>query len=724
MNDTQSPGLNRILVIDDNPAIHEDIKKILCNRGIDNKELRSAKARLFGDTAEKSSLDEFEIDVAFQGEEGLHKVERAKEAGRPYSLAFVDVRMPPGWDGIETITRIWKVDPDLQVVICTAYSDYTWEDMVRQMGRSSSMVVLKKPFDNIEVLQLAHALTAKWDLNRRVQNQLRDLDTLVEKRTAELHRTNAQMKGEIAERLVAEKALILSEERFSKAFRANPIPLAIQSLQSGAITDANRGFQTLTGYNREELIGRTPSELGLWVDPDQGRNIIARLSSSPSIRHSPCLLQTHSGAVCEILLSVEPMELDGQPSMLTIVQDVTEQLRLEKQLVHSQKMEAVGQLAAGIAHDFNNMLTVIQGNVSLVIAESQDSPEAPLLESILAASKRAAGLVHQLLAFSRKQKLELSAMNIADLLRSLSEMLPRMLGEDIIVRFEIPADLPLVTMNAGLIEQMLLNLAVNARDAMPHGGKLTVKAEPVYLSAAELRANRDGRPGPFLLLSVTDTGCGIPPDVLPRIFEPFFTTKPVGKGTGLGLATVYGIAKQHEGWIRVKSEVSKGTTFEIFIPFNDEAALVHVDAPRTDMPRPRGTETVLVVEDEEAVRRYVAATLTTHGYTVIEARNGIEARMAWKERKKPIDLLLTDMVMPEGLTGLDLAKSLLTDSPGLKIIFTSGHNSDLSNSKFPFADAHRFVAKPYQFSDLLQAVRETLDRNPRTPAQELAAAGK
>ncbi len=713
MNDAPSKPRFRLLIIDDNPAIHDDIRKILDPREKPNPALAGANTVLFGESDPPPSRGEFQIDSAYQGEEGLSKVQEASESGQPYALAIVDVRMPPGWDGVETIARIWEKYPDLQIVICTAFSDYSWTRMIGIIGRTSHMVVLKKPFDNIEVLQLAHALAEKWNLSRQLRDQFNALDNLVDQRTAELQAANAQLKCEIAERQFVEKSLILSEERFSKAFKANPIPLAILSLQRETITDVNQGFLTLAGYEREQLIGRTPRELGLWVDPEQGDRVLARLERDSSIRQLPCRLLTRSRTLCDILLSVELIELESAPCMLLIAQDVTEQLQLEKQLRHSQKMEAIGQLAAGIAHDFNNMLTVIKGNASLIIAKHPaGSPDLTMLENIISAAQRSTKLVRQLLTFSRKQVLEVSAMNIGELLASLAEMLPRMLGEQVAVKVDFPAELPPISADSGMIDQLLVNLAVNARDAMPQGGTLTIAAKATTISTADLRINREARPGRFLCLSVSDTGCGIPPDVLPRIFEPFFTTKPMGKGTGLGLSTVYGIAKQHAGWIEVQSELNKGTTFRVFLPLNEELAPAAAPANPDAVPNFRGTETIMVVEDEEAVRFCVSMILETHGYTVLAANNGVEALAVWQAHGSRIDLLLTDMVMPEELTGIELAQRLLAEKPSLNVVFTSGYSRELSSSKSPFPTRHRFLAKPYLASSLLQAVRDCLDQRP------------
>ncbi len=716
--------LHRILVIDDNPAIHDDIRKILRARETSSPALNDAKAILFGDEPEQMQQDDFEIDSAYQGEEGLHKVHAASEAGRPYALAFVDVRMPPGWDGVETITRIWKDHPDLQIVICTAYSDYSWEDVVRQIGRSSNMVVLKKPFDIIEVLQLAHALTEKWDLNRQVRDQLNNLDRLVGRRTAELEEANGRLKREMAERLQVEKALVVSEERFSKAFNANPIPLAIQSLRRGTITDANKGFRDLAGYSLDEIAGRTPAELDLWVETEQSRDVSAKLQAGASVRSLPCRLRTQSGAVREVLFSIETIELKDETCLLMIVQDITEQLLLEKQLRHSQKMEAVGQLAAGIAHDFNNMLTVIGGNISMIIEDlPRESPLLPQCEDVRAAAQHSATLVGQLLTFSRKQVVEIARISVGELLAPLSQMLPRVLGERIAVRVDVPAGLPPVAVDAGMIEQMLMNLAVNSRDAMPQGGELVITAEAVDATPEMFRSHRDAHVSRFLCLSVRDTGCGIPPAVLPRLFEPFFTTKPVGKGTGLGLATVYGIAKQHGGWIEVSSEVGKGSVFRAFIPFCAGPAVQAPARLKEQRSGARGPETILVVEDEDAVRNCVKNMLKSSGYTVITACTGVECLGIWSARKHEIDLLLTDIVMPEGLTGLELARRLLADAPGLKVVYTSGYSSEVAKDGSPTLNGQSFLAKPYEVGELLRVVRESLDRPRSAPVLEVAAVG-
>ena len=710
MNPADTPKNNRILIVDDNPSIHEDIRKILVGGGERNEALGSTKALIFGDDLPQPDQTRFEIDSAHQGKEGLDMVQRAVEAGRPYAMAFVDVRMPPGWDGVETIIRIWKLYPDLQVVICTAYSDYSWAEMIRQIGKTDSLVVLKKPFDNIEVLQLAHTLTEKWLLSHQVRNRLDDLDQAVNQRTVELQAANEQLKKEIAERMQTEKALRLSEERFSKAFKASPIPLAIQSLRQERFADANEGFQQLTGYSRSELIGRTPQELGIWGSPGERSAVLQKLHEQMSVRNFPCRLQTKSGRLRDILLSVELFELDGEPFLLTIAQDITEQMALEQQLRQAQKMEAVGQLAAGVAHDFNNVLTVIQGFSTLLLESTP--PEAcnrRPLQTIAAAAERATKLVRQLLTFSRKQFVKKSPMEIRTTLSAISEMLPRLLPENITLSINAASALSRIDADAGMMEQLLMNLAVNARDAMPEGGRLTIAAEEVEVTPTRAQTNQDARPGRFLCLSVADTGCGMPPDVLSHVFEPFFTTKPIGKGTGLGLATVFGIAKQHQGWVEVQSQPGQGSTFRVFLPTcGAKPTTVHVK-PSISEPMTGGDETILVVEDEEEVRDFVVEVLKSYGYQTIVAKSGNEALELWSQHRGQIDLLLTDMVMPGALSGRQLGERLLAEDPALKVVYSSGYSPGLAGGDLAILQDKNFLPKPYRPAKLLEMLRQCLD---------------
>jgi signal transduction histidine kinase len=393
------------------------------------------------------------------------------------------------------------------------------------------------------------------------------------------------------------------------------------------------------------------------------------------------------------------------------VEDITSRLNLEGQLRQSQKMESVGQLAAGVAHDFNNMLTIIQGHAGMLMSNTHLPPDQfKSSQAIYFASERAASLTRQLLMFSRKNVMQLKPIDLREVVGNMSKMLHRLLGETILLEFNSSPDLPPVEADAGMIEQVIMNLCVNARDAMLKGGTLTISLSPIVISENELHLRPEARPGRFVSLGVTDTGIGMDHYTLTRIFEPFFTTKEVGKGTGLGLATVYGIVKQHEGWIEVSSEIGKGTSFNVFFrPSASSVESAKADSDPAAFIR-GGNETILVVEDEPALRGLAHLILEECGYNIYEAGSGPEAFDIWARHKDTIDLLLTDMVMPQKVSGVELAEELLAQKPDLKIIFTSGYTVDDISSEFLRRHNHaRFVQKPYHRASLARAVRLALD---------------
>jgi PAS domain S-box-containing protein len=395
--------------------------------------------------------------------------------------------------------------------------------------------------------------------------------------------------------------------------------------------------------------------------------------------------------------------------------DVTDRLNLEAQFRHAQKLESVGQLAAGVAHDFNNILTVIQGYADCLIARSPSDPTtAKALKQISDAARRAAALTRQLLLFSRKQVIQPKVLDLNAVLQNLANMLQRLLGEDVALEFTYAPSLPPIEADTGMLEQVVMNLAVNSRDAMPKGGKLGIGTTSVAIDGDYARQHLEARAGQFICVTITDSGCGMDRQTLERIFEPFFSTKEVGKGTGLGLATVYGIVKQHRGWIEVSSQVGCGTTFKIYFP----ATARENDATSETSTAPQvvrgGKETILLVEDEPVLRELVRDILGQYQYRVIEAASGVEALKAWDLHDGQIDLLLTDMVMPEGMTGSDVAAQLRRRKPDLKVIFTSGYSAEVMGRDFSHGDA-AFLSKPYLPPQLAQTVRQCLDAAPRQP---------
>jgi signal transduction histidine kinase/putative methionine-R-sulfoxide reductase with GAF domain len=378
--------------------------------------------------------------------------------------------------------------------------------------------------------------------------------------------------------------------------------------------------------------------------------------------------------------------------------DVTERLSLEAQLRQSQKMEAIGQLAAGVAHDFNNILTIMQGLVRrLGLTASQEQND--MLEQLFETTERAASLTKQLLAFSRKQVLKPRVLLLGDIMDKMSRMLQRVIGEHITLKVECANEVPPIEADAAMLEQIALNLAVNARDAMPRGGQVTISTDTLEITT-ESGAQK------WVRLRVQDTGSGIPPEIRSRIFEPFYTTKEVGKGTGLGLATVFGIVKQHGGLIDVESEVGQGSTFTILFPPSDKQPENTTQFAAKPAVKEGSGETILLVEDEPLLRELARMILADAGYKVLEAEQSAEAFALWKQHQSEIDLLLTDMVLPGGMTGRELALDLQKRKPNLKVIYTTGYSQDMVETS---CDSTNFLQKPYPPETLMRTVRTCLD---------------
>jgi len=493
-----------------------------------------------------------------------------------------------------------------------------------------------------------------------------------------------------------------TEQRIQKlaAFTRNsPNPL-LEFSADGTLAyynDAARHLATVLG--QEDLAAVLPAESKVIV--------LQCLSTGESNTNLQTTLQKHT-------LSWSFIPIAVSNTVHCYVNDITERLNLEAQLRHTVKMEAVGQLAAGVAHDFNNILTIIQGHADLLLqSKTLQPPNEKSVRQISAAARRAGKLIKQLLMFSRKQVMEPRLLNFNDIINNLLPMLQDLLGETITVQFFPAPNLPALYVDVGMMEQVLLNLVINSRDAMAKGGRLTLSTSQQTLDPVALVLNPEARPGRFVCLTVTDTGCGMDSATLGHMFEPFFTTKDIGKGAGLGLATVYGIMKQHQGWIVVESRVGVGSTFTLFLPDAGKGAVPPAPSPDTQISTrqnmPSGTETILVEEDEPILRELVVNILEFCGYRTYQAETGPAAIKTWQEHRSEIKLLLTDMMMPGGMTGRQLAERLHQDDPGLKVIYTSGYSPGMAGKDIALLEGFNFLAKPYSPGKLAQVVRECLD---------------
>ncbi len=400
----------------------------------------------------------------------------------------------------------------------------------------------------------------------------------------------------------------------------------------------------------------------------------------------------------------------GRPfRMVGTVQDITERKKLEEQVRQSQKMEVIGQLASGVAHDFNNILTAIQMNADLLNFGEYLSPDdQELVRDIGAYVERAAALTRQLLLFGQQDVMCQQDLDLKEVINGIGKMLTRTLGADIEMLIKLPKQPLFIRGDAGMMDQVLMNLTVNARDAMPKGGALVIEIGGVEFDELAAAQHAQARSGSFVQLSVSDTGSGIPAEILPKIFEPFFTTKGVGRGTGLGLATVFGIVRQHHGWISVCSEVGRGTTFRIYLPrLEKTSAKTSIDTQFTALTG--GKETILLIEDEKSLNALACKALTGIGYRVRTAFDGPDALKVWKEQHAEIQLVLTDIVMPGGMNGIELGEQLLRENPKLKIIYVSGYSTEVVGKDFPLTEGRNFLTKPYQLAKLAQTVRAMLD---------------
>jgi PAS domain S-box-containing protein len=526
-------------------------------------------------------------------------------------------------------------------------------------------------------------------------------------------------EAEIERRAVEERAsqaLHESESRFRAIFEQAAIGMADSSLETRFIR-VNQRFCEIMGYSREELLGLTFREITHPDDLARDEQQVAQLlrGELSSFTVEKRYLRKDGGVVWANLLLSLLRSPSGDPlHFVAVVEDITGQKRaederrhLERQLLQAQKMESVGRLAGGVAHDLNNHLTVINGYCAMLLGEL--GPDGPLREQvgeILLAGNRAATLTQQLLAFSRKQVAEPRVISLNDVVAEAGKMLSRLIGDDVEIVTHFDSGLGSVMADPSQMNQVLMNLAINARDAMPDGGRIIIETLYTDLDEGYAAQHAGVEPGPYVLLSITDTGLGMTQEVMQHIFEPFFTTKGVGVGTGLGLSTVYGIVKQAGGWIWVYSEPGKGSTFKVYLP-RVGGAPEPLSAPVSAAETLRGTETVLVVEDQPEVRRLTLAVLRNHGYRLLEAANGSQALSLCEQYPEPIHLLITDVVMP-GMTGRELAMRLVALRPSLKTLYTSGYTANAIVHEGVLDPDVAYLPKPFSPAQLAAKVREVL----------------
>jgi two-component system, cell cycle sensor histidine kinase and response regulator CckA len=608
--------------------------------------------------------------------------------GSETQVILLDLGLPDGI-GLESLRRIMPLAQDASVVVLTSYQD-------EELGIAA-------------IREGAHDYIIKGQVDGR---QLRR----ILRYSVERQKMQSDLRAEIARRARVQQALERSQERYRLLLETAPMGIVITDEQ-GKVVQANAEMLRMFGYAPRELIGHLIEML-----------LPERFRISHQLKRSDYMKEPHArqlglgmelfarrkdGTEFPVEISLGPLTTEEGTLVPAVVVDITARKKMEEQLRIAQRMEAIGNLAGGVAHDFNNLLAVILGCSDIALdALAPEHPAAKKLEMIRKAGASAADLTRQLLAFSRQQMLQPHVLDLAEIVGRSEVLLRRLIGENIEITVSPEPSLGCVKADPGQIEQVLVNLAVNARDAMPQGGRLSIEARNCELDDSYKDKHQPVIPGRYVMLAVEDTGCGMDADTQARIFDPFFTTKELGKGTGLGLATVYGIVKQSGGYIWVYSEVNKGTTFKVYFPRVEQSA----EPPKPDEPEGmvlQGCETILLAEDSASLRQMAREYLESTGYTVLEASSGSEALERAKDFQGPIHLLLTDVVMP-GMSGPELASEVASLRPGIKIIFTSGYTDDAIGRQGVLDPTAAFLQKPYRPKALARKIREVLGESGQT----------
>ncbi len=607
------------------------------------------------------------------------------------------------------------------------YSVLLFTALIIALGITATVVITRRIIAPINELNQATRDISEGKLDRQINIRTNDevsdlaiafnqmLERLqlshqnVERNTTELNVVLDRMRQEIAERERTEAALKESEKKYRTIFEESKDVVFISSFHDGSFLDINRAGADLFGYPSAESLKALDPCRDLFHNPEEHGVLTRMLESHGFVKDHEVTMKKSDGELLTVLVTAAIVRDQGGAvsSYRGVFHDVTEKRRLEQQLAQSQKMEAIGQLAGGIAHDFNNILTAIMGYCNLLLMDiPEDSPLKDHADHILSSSERAANLTRSLLSFSRKQVMSPKPVNVNEIVLTIEKLLRRLIGEDFELRTVLNPEDIMILADSGQIEQVLINLCTNARDAMPGGGVITLAISTAVVRSQDLPDQNAHKPGAYAVIVVSDTGTGIDARIRDKIFDPFFTTKETGKGTGLGLSIVYGIMKQHNGFITVDSSPGTGSRFKLYLPL--------IEAPTAasrqgSAPRPQGgTETILLAEDDDEVRKLIRLVLEGNGYQVIEAVDGQDALAVLSRQNGDVDLLLLDIIMPKK-NGKEVYDTVKSKNAGVKAIFMSGYTADIIDKKGILAEHLNFIPKPIIPLDLLALIRNVLD---------------
>ncbi|MBT3257899.1 MAG: response regulator [Deltaproteobacteria bacterium] len=659
MNTINNP---KILIVDDEPDILELLSKLL-------------------------TLEEYRVKTASRGREAIDLFR-----SEPFDLVITDIRMP-GMDGVEVLKEIKQLDEDVEVIILTGFASV--DSAVRTLRQDGAFDYLTKPLEDIDALI--------YTIDRALEKRRLRLDN--NKKTEELAKANEELRIEIGERKRAEDAFRKSEEKYR--ILVENASDAIFIIQDEMIKFPNPKANAMVGYSSEELAEIPFIDLIHPDDRDMVFDVLKRVFRGDEIPGAYSLRMINkAGEELWVQLNVVFLSWEGQPASLSILRDITQQKGMEGQLLQAQKMEAIGTLAGGIAHDFNNLLMGIQGNTSLILMDiDSSSPHYEELEKIEQYVQDGADLSRQLLGFARKGKYEVKLINLNEVIEQNCTMFGRT-KKEVTIHRKFQQDIWAVKGDMGQIGQVLMNLYLNAWDAMPRGGNLYLMTENVILDE-DFGGRHQLASGNYVKLSVTDTGVGIDEETKKRIFEPFFTTKEMGRGTGLGLASVYGIIKNHNGIINVYSETNKGTTFNIYLPASEKHAAKKARSPEEML---KGSETILLVDDEDMILDAGNQMLEIMGYNVLIGGSGKEAIETYKKNQRQIHMVILDMIMPD-MGGGAVYDEMKKMNPDVKVLLSSGYSIEGEATEILARGCNGFIQKPFRIIKLSHEIRKILDNN-------------
>ncbi len=691
--------MKKILIVDDNTQILSMLQTLLSEHG-------------------------YGVVAAANGAEALEKAR-----SEPPDMIIADILMPV-MDGFQ-LCREWKLDGRLKnvpFVFCTAtYTDPKDEEFALGLGAERFIVkpmkpeaflgILKEVFEAQKAGRLAAPCEPQHDETVYFREYNEVLIRKLEAKMVQIEKDKRCLEGEVAANILTEEAMRESEEKYRALIETTNTGYVILDL-TGKVLDANDEYARLTGHERrDEILGQSVVEWTAAYDRERNAMAVEECVRQGFIRNFELDYAVHQGQTISVEITATLITTKNGLQILTLCRDITEKkqaeeqmLSLQAQLQQSQKMEAIGRLAGGVAHDFNNLLTVISVQSQLALRGLREgNPLKEKLKDIELAAEQAGNLTRHLLAFSRRQILEPRVVDLNSTLEDMEKMLGRVIGEDIELKTVLSEKLGMVKVDPGQMEQVVMNLVVNAKDAMPQGGKLFLETANAELDEEYTRFHAGMIPGAYVMLSVSDSGVGMTREVQEQIFDPFFTTKEKGKGTGLGLSTVYGIMKQSGGDIYVYSEVGKGTTFKLYLP--------RVFEPLEEFKKgvpvekiPQGNETILVVEDDGSVRKIVVDLLRVQGYKVLEATGGEEALIIFEKGKNPIHLILTDIVMPH-MNGPQVIERLRQVRKDFKVLYMTGYTDEAIVQHGVVDKTINLIHKPFSIEKLARKVREVLDKN-------------